>query len=168
MLEPAWKEDELSAASVAVLAGQPDQADHLLQRLVGGVHEGLLADLAAAQLLCFPVFERSLWKSFWVLTCTRGSRGVPSCTGPLGGRRGNGTGGRSTGSTGPRTAPGRDSLRPLLKWYIVKQNTVVKHPGEKKIVSGISFLAGMILEKKVHNVNTVFRFIQNLDSRYRY
>ena len=142
VLEPAWKEDELSAASVAVLAGQPDQADHLLQRLVGGVHEGLLADLAAAQLLCFPVFERSLWKSFWVLTCTRGSRGVPSCTGRLGGRRGNGTGGRSTGSTGPRTAPGRDSLRPLLKWYIVKQNTVVKHPGEKKNPEIQNFVLG--------------------------
>ena len=62
MLEPAWKEDELGAASVAVLAGQPYQPDHLLQRLVGGVHEGLLANLAAAQLLCFPVFEISLWK----------------------------------------------------------------------------------------------------------
>ena len=65
MLEPAWKEDELSAASVAVLAGQPDQADHLLQRLVGGVHEGLLADLAAVQLLLFPVLQISLWKQFW-------------------------------------------------------------------------------------------------------
>ena len=58
MLKPAWEEDELSAASLAVLAGQPYQPDHLLQRLVGGVHEGLLADLAAAQLLCFPVLER--------------------------------------------------------------------------------------------------------------
>ena len=60
MLEPAREEDDLSAAPVPVLAGQPDQPDHLLQRLVGGVHEGLLANLAAAQLLCFPVLERRL------------------------------------------------------------------------------------------------------------
>ena len=51
MLEPAREEDDLSAAPVPVLAGQPDQPDHLLQRLVGGVHEGLLADLAAVQRL---------------------------------------------------------------------------------------------------------------------
>ena len=60
MLESAWEEDELGAASVAVLAGQPYQPHHLLQRLVGGVHKGLLADLAAAQLLRFPVSERRL------------------------------------------------------------------------------------------------------------
>ena len=60
MLEPAWKEDELGAASVAVLAGQPYQPDHLLQRLVGGVHEGLLADLAAAYLLCFPFWGEEI------------------------------------------------------------------------------------------------------------
>ena len=57
MLEPAGKEDELSAASLAVLAGQPYQPHHLLQRLVGRVHERLLTDLAAAQLLCFPVWR---------------------------------------------------------------------------------------------------------------
>ena len=60
VLEPARKEDELGAASVAVLAGQPYQPDHLLQRLVGGVHEGLLADLAAVQRLAFPVLNREL------------------------------------------------------------------------------------------------------------
>ena len=118
VLEPAWKEDELSAASVAVLAGQPDQADHLLQRLVGGVHEGLLADLATAQLLRFPVFQISFWKTILGLTCMRGSRGGPSCTGRPGGRRGNRTGGKSTGSTGPRTAQGHSSQKKLLRGYL--------------------------------------------------
>ena len=62
MLEPAWKKYELCAASVAVLAGQPNQPDHLLQRLVRRVHKGLLADLAAAQLISFPVSRNSLWR----------------------------------------------------------------------------------------------------------
>ena len=60
VLEPAREEDDLSAAPVPVLAGQPDQPDHLLQRLVGGVHEGLLADLAAVQRLAFPILNREL------------------------------------------------------------------------------------------------------------
>ena len=51
VLEPGGEEDHLRAAPLPVLARQPDERDHLLQRLVGGVHEGLFADPAAEEVV---------------------------------------------------------------------------------------------------------------------
>ena len=51
VLEPRGEEDHLRAAPLPVLARQPDERDHLLERLVGGVHEGLFADPAAEEVV---------------------------------------------------------------------------------------------------------------------